>query len=103
MVTAPAERYTLSLHDALPISTVISRGNSYRRRDGHSSTFHLNAARAQSPWTGTMEGTGKALWLLETRDRKSTRLNSSHRCISYAVFCVKKKNEYISSATPTWQ
>src|SRR5437763_2712083 len=30
----------------------------------------------------------------ETRDRKSTRLNSSHRCISYAVFCLKKKNEY---------
>src|SRR5437762_10541283 len=27
------------------------------------------------------------------RDRKSTRLNSSHRCISYAVFCLKKKNE----------
>src|SRR5437762_10241384 len=31
------------------------------------------------------------------RDRKSTRLNSSHRCISYAVFCLKKKNDYSSS------
>src|SRR5437763_6780115 len=30
------------------------------------------------------------------RDRKSTRLNSSHRCISYAVFCLKKKKEYIN-------
>src|SRR5437879_8403804 len=30
--------------------------------------------------------------LLDRRDRKSTRLNSSHRCISYAVFCLKKKN-----------
>src|SRR5437762_10130658 len=29
-----------------------------------------------------------------TKDRKSTRLNSSHRCISYAVFCLKKKNNY---------
>src|SRR5437879_11198185 len=29
-----------------------------------------------------------------SRDRKSTRLNSSHRCISYAVFCLKKKNKY---------
>src|SRR5437879_12406798 len=31
---------------------------------------------------------------LKVVDRKSTRLNSSHRCISYAVFCLKKKNEY---------
>src|SRR5437763_9497632 len=31
---------------------------------------------------------------LATIDRKSTRLNSSHRCISYAVFCLKKKNEH---------
>src|SRR5437762_10827372 len=30
-----------------------------------------------------------------TRDRKSTRLNSSHRCISYAVFCLKKKNRLV--------
>src|SRR5437762_10879040 len=36
----------------------------------------------------------ESLWLPETacEDRKSTRLNSSHRCISYAVFCLKKKN-----------
>src|SRR5437762_7777392 len=31
--------------------------------------------------------------LRHVRDRKSTRLNSSHRCISYAVFCLKKKNQ----------
>src|SRR5437879_10596337 len=36
---------------------------------------------------------------LEGRDRKSTRLNSSHRCISYAVFCLKKKNINIVLAT----
>src|SRR5437762_11317541 len=38
-----------------------------------------------------------AAWLLiavQAIDRKSTRLNSSHRCISYAVFCLKKKNKY---------
>src|SRR5437764_10072814 len=39
------------------------------------------------------------------RDRKSTRLNSSHRCISYAVFCLKKKkktkkNKLVSASTP---
>src|SRR5437762_6735940 len=33
-------------------------------------------------------------------DRKSTRLNSSHRCISYAVFCLKKKNNAVSCHTP---
>src|SRR5437763_12243320 len=32
------------------------------------------------------------------RDRKSTRLNSSHRCISYAVFCLKKKKEFAAIA-----
>src|SRR5437763_10879328 len=37
-------------------------------------------------------GTLAALALDEIEDRKSTRLNSSHRCISYAVFCLKKKN-----------
>src|SRR5437764_11352526 len=36
--------------------------------------------------------------LLTKTDRKSTRLNSSHRCISYAVFCLKKKNKEIDSA-----
>src|SRR5437879_10667644 len=39
-----------------------------------------------------MLGRGDGLqWLQEFKDRKSTRLNSSHRCISYAVFCLKKK------------
>src|SRR5437763_9307863 len=33
------------------------------------------------------------VWPTQARDRKSTRLNSSHRCISYAVFCLKKKKE----------
>src|SRR5436189_4371860 len=37
------------------------------------------------------------------RDRKSTRLNSSHRCISYAVFCLKKKKKYTSLALSTNQ
>src|SRR5215208_8130473 len=61
--TATTEIYTLSLHDALPIS------NAPRRRiDG--------------PWKCTVAS---------YRDRKSTRLNSSHVAISYAVFCLKKK------------
>src|SRR5699024_12413170 len=63
--TATTEIYTLSLHDALPIYT-------YQRVD-REGTFHVE-------WTGNRE-----------EDRKSTRLNSSHVSISYAVFCLKKK------------
>src|SRR5476651_2762141 len=63
--TATTEIYTLSLHDALPIS--ISRHQSRRCRHP-----------APAP---------------ENRDRKSTRLNSSHANISYAVFCLKKKQK----------
>src|SRR5208337_2724761 len=40
---------------------------------------------AASPWG----------WPRTASDRKSTRLNSSHRCISYAVFCLKKKNRFV--------
>src|SRR6267378_7236641 len=68
--TATTEIYTLSLHDALPISSRSSAG------------------RSPSPWRS-------APWRARstpcTRDRKSTRLNSSHVEISYAVFCLKKK------------
>src|SRR5207247_10999126 len=60
--------YTLSLHDALPIS------------------YPRPAGRGFTPVQGNFES-GTALL-----DRKSTRLNSSHEWISYAVFCLKKKN-----------
>src|SRR5271167_5176400 len=63
--TATTEIYTLSLHDALPIT-------SSSRRSG-------NVARRSWPDT------------VPSSDRKSTRLNSSHVSISYAVFCLKKK------------
>src|SRR5215475_15572711 len=61
--TATTEIYTLSLHDALPISPARSP---------------VTTGRPPSRWSG---------W----RDRKSTRLNSSHVKTSYAVFCLKKK------------
>src|SRR5438094_1559276 len=64
--TATTEIYTLSLHDALPISC---RSGSPR------SASHRSAPKRCRPGV----------------DRKSTRLNSSHRTISYAVFCLKKK------------
>src|SRR5258707_15864394 len=68
--TATTEIYTLSLHDALPISRLFADdrdcGGSWRRR--------------------------RRVHIFRQIDRKSTRLNSSHANISYAVFCLKKKN-----------
>src|SRR2546426_8253585 len=70
--TATTEIYTLSLHDALPISGAASPRAVARGGDRRVSDLE-NADRER------------------TRDRKSTRLNSSHLVISYAVFCLKKK------------
>src|SRR5438045_9422745 len=69
--TATTEIYTLSLHDALPISNAFVGPPT-------ASGFYGNAGR------NTYIGPG---------DRKSTRLNSSHLGISYAVFCLKKKKK----------
>src|SRR5438045_8006122 len=69
--TATTEIYTLSLHDALPIYA----GDDARCTDGAGADPDL-------------DGVGARI------DRKSTRLNSSHLGISYAVFCLKKKKEH---------
>src|SRR3712207_8590615 len=80
--TATTEIYTLSLHDALPISTGCGSGESMRRMDGELATAAPGGSgSAASPSGGSAS----------TTDRKSTRLNSSHANISYAVFCLKKK------------
>src|SRR2546430_13156453 len=71
--TATTEIYTLSLHDALPISR--RAGNQGANQDRR--CYHRRRARS-----------GR-----RTADRKSTRLNSSHSQISYAVFCLKKKKK----------
>src|SRR2546430_13718591 len=71
--TATTEIYTLSLHDALPIFSSPARPSKRR--------LH-----------GRFPRRGKTLSYARSRgDRKSTRLNSSHSQISYAVFCLKKK------------
>src|SRR3990170_6559396 len=64
--TATTEIYTLSLHDALPI-------------------FLLDDPQVRGLWLHA-----RSLTLKGHRDRKSTRLNSSHQIISYAVFCLQK-------------
>src|SRR3712207_7730769 len=78
--TATTEIYTLSLHDALPISKATVSSNS-----GSSS------ARKPPPSSRVIGRVISPSALSATRDRKSTRLNSSHANISYAVFCLKKK------------
>src|SRR3712207_7160586 len=83
--TATTEIYTLSLHDALPICM---RGSSWvglagrhrgRRRRAGAGVARRRLRRQAGADLATFE------------DRKSTRLNSSHANISYAVFCLKKK------------
>src|SRR5438034_5107317 len=77
---APPEIYTLSLHDALPICW-FCRARSARRARVMRSRRPPSCRKAFSNW--------RSCW--SSRDRKSTRLNSSHTVISYAVFCLKKK------------
>src|SRR3712207_7426170 len=79
--TATTEIYTLSLHDALPIYGCMAGALRQERAlcpvKSLLSPIHSSARRARSP----------------DSDRKSTRLNSSHANISYAVFCLKKKKQ----------
>src|SRR3712207_8654791 len=80
--TATTEIYTLSLHDALPIC---HEGDG-RRAGQHGVGGGHRAGAVEGPATA---GGGRDVE--GTADRKSTRLNSSHANISYAVFCLKKK------------
>src|SRR5256885_6746188 len=81
--TATTEIYTLSLHDALPICTPPRRSATWAR-----------PGPRRPPPRGRPEGKPgrRPPPRARHRDRKSTRLNSSHLVISYAVFCLKKKN-----------
>src|SRR5699024_11731122 len=77
--TPPPAIYTLSLHDALPILTI--------------------SPSTRPTWTppmGPFQGISDTA--VTSEDRKSTRLNSSHVSISYAVFCLKKKKKNRSTA-----
>src|SRR5688572_32113312 len=88
---ATTKIYTLSLHDALPISVPganppgARRARPVPRREPSSRPRGPHGPRGRRPRAPRDRGTGR-------RDRKSTRLNSSHSQISYAVFCLKKKN-----------
>src|SRR3712207_8282700 len=93
--TATTEIYTLSLHDALPISRAPPRRA--RARRGGRAVDRLRRLRLERAGVDARLLRGA---LPAGRDRKSTRLNSSHANISYAVFCLKKKTiDYIKGKT----
>src|SRR5256885_8667017 len=81
--TATTEIYTLSLHDALPI---------FPTRLSRAAIAGCWAARCRTPHR--KRGRGRPRPVAPASDRKSTRLNSSHLVISYAVFCLKKKKNH---------
>src|SRR5207248_9643759 len=79
--TATTDIYTLSLHDALPIRLTRSLPRS-----------SISPGAPEETTVRYCPRSGR--WPVSSpRDRKSTRLNSSHRTISYAVFCLKKKTK----------
>src|SRR3712207_8492948 len=85
--TATTEIYTLSLHDALPISAgVLGVAHRAAVRQLGGRRIAGRARRHDRDRPGRGPGPADGL-----EDRKSTRLNSSHANISYAVFCLKKK------------
>src|SRR5258708_19426239 len=77
--TATTEIYTLSLHDALPILEKVELNSPF---------WQLEPGQVIDP------ALKRPIDDLSRLDRKSTRLNSSHQIISYAVFCLKKKKQY---------
>src|SRR2546427_6892068 len=82
--TATTEIYTLSLHDALPIYVRFARLPRWCHPQPRPA---LPSPTRPEPKSKSELGSGTAV------DRKSTRLNSSHSQISYAVFCLKKKKK----------
>src|SRR5688572_32392020 len=75
----------LSLHDALPISLRVPVSSRRPVRSSPASARPCSGSSVARRWRGTPP----------VRDRKSTRLNSSHSQISYAVFCLKKKKTFL--------
>src|SRR5690606_40308238 len=98
----PTALYTLSLHDALPIY----RGASAAELDGEAESAETGLGErphrlaGQSALMLPLQGAGGDLGEQRGEDRKSTRLNSSHVKISYAVFCLKKKKNKTNLQTP---
>src|SRR5699024_12726699 len=92
LAPAPPSFSTLSLHDALPISHLLPAG-AVAVLLRHRFCLPLRADRQRIGRGGHWPGARCRFPGLHLQDRKSTRLNSSHVSISYAVFCLKKKKK----------
>src|SRR5438034_4611311 len=103
MRPSPPQFYTLSLHDALPICfyTYLTGGSVVEVLGIDYGSYTYIVSRVVTNLT-VFRFPREALGGFRTdfRDRKSTRLNSSHTVISYAVFCLKKKKKNRQSTTP---
>src|SRR5689334_23792579 len=97
--TATTEIYTLSLHDALPISLTGTGGQARLPGDLLQRQAGLHDGEALQDLADLLQDQDRrdAALVAIGRDRKSTRLNSSHSSISYAVFCLKKKTNFLPS------
>src|SRR2546430_7084401 len=95
--TATTEIYTLSLHDALPICAKRTLGAANKPASQCGASRPRRRGDRISQRCCTCSQPVMAL----KRDRKSTRLNSSHSQISYAVFCLKKKKKQINNKSIT--
>src|SRR3712207_7464721 len=93
--TATTEIYTLSLHDALPIFPPRETAGNIDIKQISPGTTVLLPVYAE----GGLVSTGDIHY---AQDRKSTRLNSSHANISYAVFCLKKKKHPLATHRPIY-
>src|SRR2546427_8052135 len=82
-----------------PRSTLFPYTTLFRSLRRHNAPNARAAADALSPLVQPADGSGSLLHCGVVVDRKSTRLNSSHSQISYAVFCLKKKNKKTQTAT----
>src|SRR2546430_8860291 len=87
--TATTEIYTLSLHDALPI--LLAGGQSAVSATVEAQIKSRGIQVYRVAGADRADTAAKGAELARSQDRKSTRLNSSHSQISYAVFCLKKK------------
>src|SRR3712207_7704833 len=96
--TATTEIYTLSLHDALPISLIFSRSIHRAGLPEPLSSWDAYAKYVDfAQRSGVIDKLAEIWWDVRPhpQDRKSTRLNSSHANISYAVFCLKKNQNLL--------
>src|SRR5207302_10124710 len=95
--------YTLSLHDALPISHLVDQDAHVEvdRHPGDGLELVERAAGVAESAAGKLGHRDAAGGDQRREDRKSTRLNSSHVKISYAVFCLKKKKQKCTASIPT--